>query len=207
MRPEAWDALRTRTDGDFALPSDRTAWEAVATSRPDLARRAQAIDAWLTAQSAGSVGSYGVGGGSLEYLMWRGAPQRRLVVSDYAPGTVARLAAVFPEAEVRRFDLLAEDPLDVDVHLFHRIDTELDNRAWRRVFARFGHSRILVVATEVISARRASWELRTHLRNRRATRAGWVRNRAAFERLWARTHTGTPLRVHDLHAWDLRPRG
>jgi len=178
----------------------------VATGRPDLVGRAQAIDAWLAAEGVGSVASYGVGGASLEFLLWRAAPQRRLVVSDYGPETVARLAAVFAEAEVRRFDLLADAPLDVDVHLFHRIDTELDNRTWQRVFARFGTARILLVASDVVSARRASWELRTRLRNPRATKAGWLRNRAAFERLWARTHTATPLRMHDLSAWDLRPR-
>lgn len=178
----------------------------MATSRPDLVRRAQAIDVWLAAEAAGSVGSYGAGGASLEFLLWRAAPQRQLVVSDYGPDTVARLAAVFAEVEVRRFDLLADDPLDVDVHLFHRIDTELGNQTWRRVLARFGRAHILLVATEVISARRASWELRTRLRNPHATKAGWLRNRAAFERLWARTHTATPLRMHDLHAWDLRPR-
>ena len=206
VRPEAWDALRTKTTGDFALPDDRGAWEAVATGRPDLVARAKAIDAWLARNGIESVASYGVGGASLEFLMWREAPKRRLVISDYGPATVDRLASVFPEVEVRQFDLLADAPLDTEIHLFHRIDTEFDNSVWRDVMRRFAGARILLVATELIDVHRAAHEIRIRRRNPNVSRAGWLRNRVAMERLWSGTHDATRLRMADLHAWDLRPR-
>jgi hypothetical protein len=205
VRPEAWDALRTATTGPFGLPGDRPTFEAVASSRPDLAGRARAIDGWAQAVGIGRLASYGVGGASLEWLLWRARPERELVLSDYGPATVARLAAVLPELEVRQHDLRADPPLAADAHLLHRVDTELDTREWRELLERFAGERLLVVATDVIDLRRASWQLRIRLRHRHATRAGWQRNRAAFERLWSPTHRATALRVHDLHAWDLRP--
>ena len=206
VRPEAWDALRTKTSGAFSMPSDRAAWEAVAYERADLVGRARAINAWLDEQGVGSMATYGVGGASLEFLLWREALQRRLVISDYGPATVDRLRTVFPEVEVRQFDLLADPPLSADIHLFHRIDTEFANATWRDVLRRFADQRILLVATELIDAKRAAFELLAGRRNPHVSSAGWIRNRASMERLWAPTHTATRLRMHDLHGWDLQPR-
>ncbi len=205
VRPEAWDALRIETDGPFGLPADRAAWERAALERGEIVARARAISAWADAQGVRRIASYGVGAAFLEYLLWRESPQRELVLSDYTPRAVERLAALFPEADVRRFDLLSDAPLDADLQLFHRIDTELSNRQWHEVLARFGGERILLVATEVAGGRRLALEVRSLLTRPDATRAGWLRNRAAFERLWRRTHAATPLRMHDLYAWDLRP--
>jgi hypothetical protein len=206
VRPEAWDALRVQTDGPFSLPPDRAAWEQQALSRPELADRARAINAWADAAGAGRLASYGVGGATLEYLLWRERPERSLVVGDYTPSAVARLAELFPEADVRRFDLLTDAPLEADVHLLHRVDTEFTNAQWRALLPRFAARRVLVVATEVASLRRMSWEVRRRFSRVPTTRAGWLRNRAAFERLWRATHDATALRVGDLEAWDLRPR-
>lgn len=206
VRPEAWDALRVQTDGPFSLPADRATWEQQALSRPELVARAHEINAWADDAGLKRLASYGVGGGTLEYLLWRERPQRRLVLSDYTPAAVERLSGLFPETEVRGFDLLADPPLDTDADLFHRIDTELTNAQWRAVMRRFAGRRILLVATEIADLRRMSWELRRRLTERGASKAGWLRNRPAFERLWRDTHTSTALRVGDLDAWDLRPR-
>jgi hypothetical protein len=206
VRPEAWDALRTRSDGPFALPADRAAWDAAARSDPDLVARAGAISAWLRAEQVRSLASYGVGTALIDGLVWQADPTRRTVLADYAPGAVERLAAIFPEVRVQAHDLLVDPPLDADVHLFHRVDTELSNAEWRALFRRFSGERILVVATEVAGLRRMSWEVRRRITNRSVSSAGWLRNRAAFDRLWAATHAATPLRMHDLHAWDLTPR-
>jgi hypothetical protein len=194
-----------QSSGPFALPATREAWEAAAVEREDIVARARAINAWLDAVGARRVASYGVGGASLEYLLHHAASGRELLLTDYGSATVGRLAALFHEVEVRHHDLLTEPPLDADVHLFHRIDTELTNPQWKRVFDRFAYCRILVVATEVASLGRAVAELRIRLRNRRASRAGWMRTRSAFESLWSRTHAARPLAVHDLQAWDLTP--
>lgn len=202
----AWDALRVQTDGPFALPDSRDAWEQAASAQPALASRAAAIDAWCTANGIARLASYGVGTGLLELSLYTRAPRLQLVCADYAPATVDRLAGLFAEAEVHRHDFLVDPPLEADAHLFHRVDTELPDRAWPAVFARFAGQRILLVAAEVIDLRRATWELRRRLTQRGATKAGWIRNAPALERLWRRTHEGTRLTIGDLQAWDLRPR-
>jgi hypothetical protein len=67
---------------------------------------------------------------------------------------------------------------------------------------------ILVVATEVLDVRQVLLELRgrRRMKRRHATKAGFIRSRAAFEALWRPTHTSQPIRMHDLHSWELRPR-
>jgi hypothetical protein len=207
VRPEAWDALRTRTDGAFALPADRTAWEATADAGTDIAKRARAIDAVLAERAVGTLASYGVGVAALELWLHRLAPHRGLTLTDFGPATVERLTALFPDAEVHRHDLLRDAPLPADLHLFHRIDTEFDDDQYRAVLERFRAVPVLVVATEVIGLRRAAAELRKRVRPRRITHAGYIRTRAAFESLWDPTHSMTPLRLHDLDGWLLEPRG
>ena len=206
VRPEAWDALRTRTSGPFGLPADREAWTAAAEADGAIVGRADAIDRWLRAAGAESVASYGVGSGALELLLHRRAPGRRLIATDFGPATVARLATLFPEAEVRTHDLLREPPLDADVHLLSRVDTELTDDGFRSLLRAFADERMLVVATAVISPMDAALQLLQRVRHRRLTRAGWARNRAAFEALWRPTHDATATMIHDLAAWDLRPR-
>lgn len=206
VRPEAWDALRTKTDGPFALPEGRADWERMANEREDIRLRAIEIDRWLDSHSMTSLASYGGGGGSLELWLHRLTPERRMIVTDFGASTVARLAQVFPEVDVRQHDLLTNDPLDVGLHLFHRIDTELSSQQWRSVFRRFSNCRILLVATEVIDLRRAWAELKRWRRGLSDTRAGQIRNRAAFETLWRRTHRQARMRVGDLEAWALEPK-
>src|SRR4051794_24313501 len=206
VRPEAWDGLRTQTAGPFALPAERTALERAADERDDLRTRARAIGAWLDGHGVSRLASYGVGGALLEVWLHRETPERELVVTDYAPKTVERLAALLPEMTALRHDLLVDAPVDADLHLFHRIDTELTDAQWRDVFKRFAGERVLVVATEVIDLRRVLAELRGRLRRRGASRAGWIRTRRSFESLWSRTHRAEPLRFADLDAWVLEPR-
>jgi hypothetical protein len=206
VRPEAWDALRTRTSGPFGLPAEREAWIIAAEADGAIGGRADAIDSWLRAAGADSVASYGVGSGALELLLHRRTPGRRLIATDFGPATVARLAGLFPEAEVRTHDLLSAPPLDADVHLLSRVDTELTDDEFRTVLRAFAGERLLVVATAVISPVDAALQILQRLRHRGLTRAGWARNRAAFEALWRPTHDATAIVVHDLAAWDLRPR-
>jgi hypothetical protein len=206
VRPEAWDALRVQTDGPFSLPADRSAWEQQALSRQDLLARAQAVNAWAEDGNVESIASYGVGGATLEYLLWRERPERRMTLSDYTPASIDRLKRLFPEATVQRFDLLGDAPLAADVHVFHRIDTEFTNAQWRSILRRFADRRVLLLASEVASLRRMVSELHIRLGQRDATRAGWLRNGAAFERLVGCAHDATPLQLGDLQAWDLRPR-
>jgi hypothetical protein len=204
IRPDAWDALRTQTSGAFALPADRQAWEAAADN-PELRTRAEALNRWLDENQIGRLASYGVGAAGLELWLHRLAPDRRLVVTEYAPETVTRLRRHFEGVDVRPHDLLTEPPVDAEIHLVHRIDTEFDNRQWRAILTRFAAVPVLLVAAETLDARALLNELRTRLTRRTATRAGWLRNRAAFRTLWRTTHSATPLRFADLDSWLLTP--
>jgi hypothetical protein len=208
LRPEAWDALRTQSSGPFSLPATRAEFERVATERDDLRLRAEAIDAWLTDQGVERLVSYGAGGASLEYWLHSLTPERKIVVTDYAPATVERLRSVFPEVETYRHDLLADLPLDGDMHMFHRIDTEFTNRQMRAVLQRFRERRVLLVAAEIADLRRVITELRALPYNlrRRSSRAGVMRTAGAFEALWRGTHQGNRLQLHNFAAWSLEPR-
>jgi hypothetical protein len=189
------------------LPATRAEFERVAQERTDVAARARAIDDWLQSRRVEVVSSYGVGGAALEWWLHRLRPERRLIMTDYGRATTARLGDVFPDAEVRRHDLRCDEPIASDAHLFHRIDTELANHEWRDVFARFRYAEILLIAAEVLDLRALAFEFYNRVAKRgRASRAGFVRNRAAFEALWQSTHLGDPLEMHDLHAWALSPR-
>jgi hypothetical protein len=204
-RPEAWDALRTRTSGAFALADSREEWERTADEHPELEARARRIDSLLECRGVLRLASYGAGGATLECWLKRIAPERELVVTDFAGATVERLAGIFREAECVRHDLLRDPPLAADLHLFHRIDTEFGNRDWGRVFKRFAERPVLFVAAGLVDVRGALAEVRRGLRPG-ATRAGWARTRSAIEALWRSTHSGGTVDVGDLPAWQLTPK-
>jgi hypothetical protein len=206
VTPEAWDALRTRTDGPFALPETREALERAADARPEMRSRMELVAQRLDRWNARSVASYGAGAGLPEVWLRRLRPELNLKLTDYAPETAERLASVLPEMEVARHDLLADPPLAVDAHLFHRIDTEFTNRQWREILRRFRDTRVLIVATEIIDLRRVLAEVRQWPRKRHATRAGWIRTRDTFEALWRSTHDAEHLHLGDLEGWALTPR-
>jgi hypothetical protein len=206
VRPEAWDALRTQTTGAFAIASSREELEAQADARPEIGERTRQIDEWLRGRGVRTLASYGVGAAVVEAWLRRHDQSRRIVATDYGQDTLATLRRIFPEIDARRHDLRSDGPLEADLHLFHRIDTELSNRQFAQVLCRFAHVPILVVATEVHDLASAWNEVRKGLLPG-SSRAGWARNRQAFEALWRRTHDAQPLSFHDLDAWVLEPRG
>jgi hypothetical protein len=204
-RPEAWDALRTRTSGAFALAKTREEWERTADEHPELEARARRINELLERRAVTRLASYGVGGATLECWLSRLAPESDLVVTDYATATVERLSEIFTEAECVRHDLCVDAPLEADLHMFHRVDTEFTNRQWRKVFERFSALPILIVAAGVVDLRGVLAEVRRGLR-RGSSRAGWVRTAASLEALWRRTHDSSPVDLGDLPAWQLTPK-
>ena len=201
--PEAWDALRAGDDS-FGLPTARAAWEAAA-ARSGLEPRARAIARVADGLGARSVCSYGAGTGLLEWNFHRIAPQIELVCTDFAPLTVERLGAHFAGVSVVRHDVRADPPLAADLHLLHRIDTELSDREWPAVFARFREP-ILVVASEFLSARGVVRELVTRTRHPRAEAAGWIRTDDALRALWAGSHDDRRVQLADLPGYVLTRR-
>lgn len=203
--PGAWDGLRTRTDGPFAMAATLDEWHEQARAHPELRYRAEEVAATCDQLEINSLASYGVGGAVLEQWLSRSAPHLELTVTEYAPDTVARLREFFPDATVSHHDLLRDSPVPAEVHLFHRIDTEFSNRQLRDAMRRFESSTMIVVAGQLIGLREAYQELRKR-RNPQASRAGVSRNRAAFDALWKQTHQAEAVSFHDLPGWILRPR-
>jgi hypothetical protein len=206
LRPEAWDSLRLRTKGPFTIASDRAELERQADAHREIGDRMKLVDGLLRERGARTLVSYGVGGAVAELWLLRVNPTLGLTITDYAPETVERLHRLLPEVEVRRHDLLRDAPLPGDIHLFHRIDTELDNRQWRGVYQRFAGRTVVVVAGQVVPGSEIPRRLWTSFRHRGATRAGWSRTASAFESLWRRTHRGTHVDLLDLEGWVLDPR-
>ena len=204
LSAERWDALRTRTSGPFAIAATRAAHEREADDDIVARERARAITDRLEGFS--SVASYGVGGAVLERWLLRLGSERQLIVTEFASETVRRLEVLFPEATVVRHDLRADPPLAVDVHLLHRVDTELDNDEWHAAFERFRAVPIFFVVSEIAGLGTVARELKLRLSARRSTRTGWLRTRSAFESLWRSTHDAEPQRFGDLQGWVLTPR-
>jgi len=207
VREGTWDAMRTQTSGPFAIADDRAQLERYAEGRVELERRAAVILALARDREADSIVSYGAGTGLLEHWMVRLGPgDIALTLTDYAPATVERLVTLFPDARVVAHDLRTGPLAPGALHLFHRIDAELDGQAWRQVLQRFGAVPVLFVATEVASTRRLLAELRVRVQAPHAARAGFLRNRAAFEALWSKTHDASFVQVADLEGWLLEPK-
>jgi len=157
-------------------------------------RQAEAVVAVARRVRAGRLCSYGVGTAALERAIVREACRLELTCTDYAPQTVARLQTLFPEALVVRHDLLADGPLPADLHLLYRIDTEFSNAQLRRIFARFEEP-VVVVPALLLGPRVLGREVYLRLFRPRATRAGWVRTKAALRALWTPTHDDTESRA------------
>jgi hypothetical protein len=126
-------------------------------------------------------------------------------LTEYAPRTVERLRTLFPDRRVERHDLLVDGPLEgVDVHLFHRIDTELSDAEWRGVYRRFAGVPVIVVAAGVVTTRSLARQLLLRVR-RRGVVSGWIRTRRSLRGLWSETHDARAARFADLPGWVLRP--
>ncbi|MDX6475984.1 MAG: hypothetical protein QOH95_1495 [Gaiellaceae bacterium] len=204
LQPRAWDAAR-EVPGPFHLPESRAAWEARADDA-ELRRRARDIVALAEAEGAASVCSHGVGTALLELNIVRVAPELALTCTDYAPQTVERLRQLFPEAEVVARDLTDPDPPSAALHLMHRLDAELDDDDWRRVFAGLPQ-KVLFVPNHVLSVSGAAREVARRLvRRGRLTRAGWFRNEPALRALWSDTHADRRVLVGGAPGFLLVPR-
>jgi hypothetical protein len=200
--PAAWDAIRD-LPGPFGLPETRDLWE-LAAAEGDFVDRAAAIAAVAERLGARSIASYGVGAAFVELNLASLRPDLELICADYAPRTLARLAELFPEARVVRHNLLTDAPVVADLHLFHRIDSELSNREWHRVFPRYREP-ILLVATELLEAGTVVRELRARVTGS-ASRAGYIRTEAGLRSLWRATHRAERRQISEHVGFLLRSK-
>ena len=204
VRPEAWDALRTQHERRVRARRHARGVGADRRRAPR-ARGAGAAARRACSRAAGRARSPPTASAAPRSSAGSSASrrERELVVTDYAPATVERLRPIFTEAECVVHDLSADPPLEADLHLFHRIDTEFDNRRWQEVFERFARR------ADRVRGGRAGRSPR-RLRRGRARAAGRAprgpagcARAAAIEALWRQTHDAAPVDVGDLPAWEL----
>src|SRR4029450_13521077 len=94
-RPEAWDALRVRSGGPFAMPESRVEVDRVADEHLELAGRGRVLDgepergeggrmseAHLEKRGVEALAASGAGAGLLEIWLERLHPERKQLLTD-----------------------------------------------------------------------------------------------------------------------------
>jgi len=204
LNPHAWDAAR-QTDAAFALPTTRAELERRADDE-ELRSRARAIAEIARERGVSTLCSHGVGSGLLELNLLRELPNVRLVCTDFAPQTVARLGELVPAATFVLRNLTDPNPPGADLDLMHRLDAELSDDDWRLVFEMLTRP-VLFVPNVLLGPFGVLRELaRWGLHPRRLTRAGYFRNEPALRSLWTATHSDVPVRIGGARGFLLSPR-
>ena len=199
----SWDAVRAQP-GIFGMPESAEAW-ARDSKLYGLAPRAQSVAAELRALGATRICSYGVGVGYFERNLLEVAPQLELVCTEVTPRALVALRSFFEgRATVVEHDFRVDAPLPCDVHLLHRVDTELSNEEWPDVLARFREP-VVLVQGGLLDVRSALAEARTRLLHRGATFSGWLRTRDSMRALWSATHEDRRFDAAGLPGYVLTP--
>jgi hypothetical protein len=212
--PDAWDRLRGQ-DPNFGFGSSRDEWIRRARAFPSLARQATQIVTLLRDWAATRMVSVGVGTAVLEYHIQTQAPELALRCGDFAPASLDVLRRCFTECrsieamDLRKVDWVT-DP-DGEVVLLNRVDTELTDDEWRRVFAdlrRQGVRRIVFIPCGLLSPRALARELQTivlsRLRRRPLTKAGYFRTSGRMRDLFRGAYSRTGVyHAGELPIWVL----
>jgi hypothetical protein len=200
LSPHAWEQLRTDDGGaganpDFHLPSERGEWLRLCEESEFSAACARGIAALVRREKFSSVVSVGAGRALIEYHLKALLPSVALTCTEYSPGVVERLRHVFTECDrIELLDVTAPwaPVAPGQLVLFNRLDTELDDDQWRRVFSNLASAAVptvLVVATGFLTPKTLLLEVAQRaisiVRRRPLTFAGYTRTRARFRDLWA----------------------
>ena len=193
--PDAWDQLRG-ADPAFGLGGSREEWLRRAASFAALASQAAQIVALLRGWGVTRMVSVGVGTAILEYHIQTQYPELTLRCGDYAPASLELLRRCFTECRsIEVMDLLdtrwVRDP-ENEVVLLNRVDTELTDEQWRRVFSDLHRQRvrrIILIPCGLLTPRALARELQTivrsALRRRPLTKAGYFRTHARMRQLFS----------------------
>ena len=149
----------------------------------------------IRAKGFSAIVSVGAGRACVEYHLKNQLPSIHLTCTELSPRVVQALRDTFSECDhVGVFDFTsAQWPSVADgtVYLLNRVDTELDDEQWKRVFgnmAQSGVRHVLVIATGFVTGKTFMGEVvrrcRAMVVGRRLTFAGYVRTKEAFRKLW-----------------------
>ncbi len=196
---QAWDELRSdqglEQSAAFYMPDSRDEWVQRARQAAEIDAQARSLASLITGEGFSSIVSGGVGRAFLEYHLKQLLPELTLTCTEYSPQVVARLRRVFTECDrIECHDFTSAGwppPSDRTLYLLNRVDAELANEQWPRVFANLAAEdvrHVLVVASAFLTPRVLASELKLHVLSRvlgrQLTFAGYVRTKAAFTDLW-----------------------
>jgi hypothetical protein len=212
--PDAWDRLRG-SDPDFGFGGSRDEWIRRARSFPSLERQATQIVTLLRQWGVTRMVSVGVGTAVLEFHVQTQYPELMLRCGDYAPSSLDILRRCFTECRsIEVMDLRdprwISDP-EHEVVLLNRVDTELTDDDWRRVFThlrRQGVARILWIPCGLLTAKALLRELQTVVRavlgRRPLTKAGYFRTAGRMRQLFRAGYRRSGVyHAGDLPIWVL----
>jgi hypothetical protein len=192
--PQAWDVVRTNgEETPFYLPLRRREWIERCFQQTDLVLRAREILNIFADLGVRRIFSAGVGCAWLEYNLKHLSNDLNIVCGDYAPNTVARLRNVADEFDdIIQFDMATSEwPNGYDLFLLHRIDMELSNDVWERVFERMSSADakyILFIPCGMLTLKSLAIELTTRVRaamlRNQTVFSGYWRTRETFQALW-----------------------
>jgi hypothetical protein len=221
VTPSSWDALRLKktTINPFAIPDTKSEWIENCESNSQLQERGRLLSQRLRELGVSELLSIGSGGACLEYHLLSNMPELKLQMTDFAPLTVERMKSHFEGLAQYQLFNMTTDSWSVASQksvLFSRIDSELSNIEWVTVLKSVFDSnvrRILFIPTEFLKTRSLARSLVYALTKkigltRTVSRAGYLRNRAAFIALFHRSgfvlRSITPLQ--DVELWEVIPK-
>ena len=226
---ESWDILR-QSHPHFSISPEREEWLKAAEGEVKkdgqdggFIQRAKDVVSVIDKLGAASVFSVGVGGAGLEYQIKKMRPNIKLVCSEYSRVAVERLTKVFKEADtVVLFDMKDGDwyqTLDEvgnrrQLYLMYRIDIELNNSEFRRIFENMneaGVQDILIIICGHLTLRglfnRLFQRLKWKIENTPYAFAGYLRTSRTFPRFWKNLYTSKELEFGGLKGFLLRKLG
>jgi hypothetical protein len=216
LTDEEWDRLR-ESDAAFGFGASREEWMSKARSNTRLVERARAMARLLESGGATHLVSVGVGTGLFEFLLKSEMPHLALRCGDWSPESLRLLRERFQECEsIERMDLRlpiwARDP--DEVVLLNRVDMELTDAEWRRVFRQLagaGTRRILLVPCGLLNGNSFMSEIRALLvsvrERRQIARSGFLRTQGRLLDLLADSYVRRDiLTAGDLPTWILDRR-
>ena len=195
-----WDYLRLDDqETPFSIPKKRRDWIEKGLKDENIKVRAEKIVDLIKAQGFSRVVSLGVGCAFLEYNIKRLFPEVYLSCSDFSPNSLERLKQVFIECDsIEYFDLLSKSwhVPDNALYLLHRLDQELDNNQWKKIFSDMAESNIkhvLFMPSQLLTLRLFLKEqikfLVYRILNKKIYFAGYIRTKKTLNRLWEEQYT------------------
>lgn len=196
LSKKSWDVVRIddHQDTPFSIPINRSAWIKKGLRSLEIAEHAKIIVELIKSMKLSKVVSVGVGCAWLEYNIKKIYPSLHLICTDFAPKTIQRLRELFLECDsIEEFDMLNGEwnSQESTLYLLHRVDTEFDNKQWKKIFSDMSYSNvryILFVPSGFLTWRIWVSEkkklLRHRMRRRQISFAGYLRTRDTFRILW-----------------------